>query len=195
MSEHIVPVDNLLSLGWTQKEIELLNQALEEGVRPIADSLATQFYNLFIEGLTCREIAQRNKPIQERDILYLRWKNQWDQKRMEALNVLIQRVSQKLTKGKLEAADFLTTLASAYHKQYADQLLKYLQTGKEEDKPDFPSLKYYKEIIELLNKITGEDRKIQVDAVVSHSVNNTINENISQSEFLKFLANQNKNKQ
>lgn len=181
--------NELASLGWSRKEIEALKQGLEDGVRPIAPSLADQMYSLFQAGYSAQEIADRNPPFELKDILYLRWKRQWDTRLLEHFSDLMKRVRQKNALVKMESVDYLLNYLSVTHKKYGEQMIRYLQTGREEDLPEMPSLKIYKEIIEILQKITGEDRKIQIQGDIHHVHKGAkADEEVSQSEFLAWLA-------
>jgi hypothetical protein len=49
---------------------------------------------------------------------------------------------------------------ATYHAENKEQLLRYLQTRKDEDKPDhwISGSSSYKAIVEMLEKLTGQDR-------------------------------------
>lgn len=156
--------------GWSKREIESLEQTKELGVKPISPTLAAQMYNLFLEGYTCSDIAKLNKGFTEGDILYCRQKYNWDQQRDEYAQQLTMQVQQKMMKQKLESVEYLTNMLSVIHKEHKEVMLKFLQTGNIDDLPKIGSLKTYKDILEALAKVTGEDsvKKVKFEGKVQH---------------------------
>lgn len=163
--------------GWTTKEMEALKTVQDNGAKPIAPTLSAQMYNLFIEGYTCADIARLNKGFSEGDILYCRQKYKWDEQRDDYAQQLTRQMQQKLIKQKLESMEYLTNMLSVIHKEHKDIMLKFLQTGNVDDLPKIGSLKTYKDIIETLSKITGEDsiKRVKVDGKIQQDVNVTNN--------------------
>jgi len=159
----IVPVGD-----WTSKELEVLQDYEQKGVRPLAPSLAGQMFNLFLEGYSCADIAKLNKGLTEGDILFARKKYNWDSERDNYMIQIKNQVAQKVLKQKMESVEFLTNMLSVIHKEHKDVMLRFLQTGNVEDLPKIGSLRTYKEIIETLAKITGEDsvKKLKVDGKI-----------------------------
>lgn len=190
---------NLSELGWTKKEIQTLINGASSGYVAISPSLEMQFYELFLAGRSASEISKENPPFLEKDILYLRYKKNWDVRRQEYFKQLVSSVQQNYVKTKLESARFLMDLLAVSHKKYGQQMAQYLQTGRDEHFPEMPSLKYYKEIIEALTKISGEDKKIQIEGSVLHQIADNRKDDavidIDQTDFLTWLAEKNsKNK-
>ena len=128
-------------------------------------------FQLFLEGYSCSEIAKQNPPFNEIDLLYCRKKYNWDIEKDKYAMELQQRVREKLMKTKLESLEFLSNTLAASHKYHNAQLLKYIQSGKEEDKPEnlISGTTSYKAIIETIAKLTGEDR------ITTQNVNKTSN--------------------
>ena len=159
--------------GWTEREMEALKDVGETGAKPIAPTLSAQMYNLFIEGYTCADIAKLNKGFTEGDVLYCRQRYKWDDQRDEYAMHLTRQVQQKMVKQKLETVEYLTNMLSVIHKEHKDIMLKFLQTGNIDDLPKIGSLKTYKDIIETLAKVTGEDstKKIKFEGRMQQDVN------------------------
>lgn len=153
---------------WTSKELQVLQEYEQKGVRPLAPSLAGQMFNLFLEGYSCADIAKLNKGLTEGDILFARKKYNWDTERDNYMIQVKNQVTQKVFKQKMESVEFLTNMLSVIHKEHKDVMLRFLQTGNPEDLPKIGSLRTYKEIIETLAKITGEDsvKKLKVDGKI-----------------------------
>jgi len=146
----------------TERERGALAKAEEEGVRPISPTLAAQMFELYLEGYSCEQIAKVNAPFKEGEILFLRKKYQWDENRDQYCFNLQSQMRDKLMKQKLESLEFLTNMLSVTHKEHKEKTLKYLQTGKDEDKPDtwVTGPTAYKGLLEAIQKLTGEDRVI-----------------------------------
>lgn len=183
--------------GWSKKDIAKLNDVIETGAKPVSPTLASQMYQLFAEGYPISEIVRMNKGFTESDILYCRYKYQWDDKRNEYALQLTNQVQQKMVKQKLESVEYLTNMLAVIHKEGKDLMLKFLQTGNMEDLPKIGSLRQYKDIVEILAKITGEDSvkkvkfegKVQQETTIKadQSANAPINEQL-QTKLLEILA-------
>lgn len=156
-------------------ETELYELAVNEGFKPISTTLSMQMYQLFLEGYTCKDIAKVNSSFSEKDIVYFRVKNNWDAEKEEYALKLRLQVQDKMAKQKLESVEFLTNMLAVTHKQQREQMLRYLQSGKAEDLPEtwIKGSKGYKETIEILQKITGEDK------VSKHKIESESNINIT----------------
>ena len=162
----------------SSRELELYEDAVNNGARPISASLSKEMLNLFVAGSTCLEIQNLNQGITEKDVVYCRVRNRWDEQREEYVQSWTQKIKLKLLNQKLESLDHVTNIIQAYHKSENEQLLRYIQTGKEEDKPKtwIHGSKSYKETIEILQKLTGEDRvqKIKTEQNINVQSNQTI---------------------
>jgi hypothetical protein len=147
----------------TATELSTWKAAEEKGYLPLAPSLSGQFFNLFMEGYSCADIAKRNHPFKESDVLNVRVKYNWDQEREDYAFQLQSAIKEKLIKTKLEGVQHLTNMLSAYHAEASEEIVRYLQTRKEEDKPDhwIRGPGNYKAVIELIEKLTGQDQKVQ----------------------------------
>ena len=162
----------LVIAGWSKKELELVKRAEAEGSKPIALSLSMQMLNLFLEGYSCNEIAKQNKGLAEIDILVCRKKYNWDEQRDKYIYDLTCQMREKLTKSRLESIEWATNALAVFHKSEKEQQIKYLQSGKEEDKPEniIKTTGAYKQMQEILQKITGESRvttqKVTTDSTV-----------------------------
>lgn len=156
--------------SWSKREIECLEKTKEIGPKPISPTLASQMFNLFLEGYTCADIAKLNKGFTEGDILYCRLKYGWDEQKDDYARQLTYQVQQKLMKQKLESVEFLTNMLSVIHKEHKESIMKFLQTGDTEQLPKIGSLKQYKDILDALAKVTGEDsvKKVKLEGKVEH---------------------------
>lgn len=154
------------------KELELVKRAEIEGSKPIALSLSMQMLSLFLEGYSCNEIAKQNKGLAEIDILVCRKKYNWDEQKDKYIYDLTCQMREKLTKSKLESIEWATNALAVFHKSEKEQQMKYLQSGKEEDKPEniIKTTGAYKQMQDILQTITGENRvttqKVTTDSFV-----------------------------
>jgi len=157
---------------FTDQEWTSLEAIADKGVRPIAPTLAADMLNLFMENYSCSEIAKINKGLSEIDVLYCRYKYNWDEQRDKYAKELQEQVVQKLMKMKLESMEFLTNMLSVLHKDERQKMMTYLQTGKEEDKPKswVNGIGAYKSIIETLQKLTGEDKVQKHEVKAEHRI-------------------------
>jgi hypothetical protein len=186
--------------SFTEREIALLEEAKETGVRPVGATLSAQMMALYLEGYSCASIAKANPPFTEVDILYCRKKYDWDSQKERYMEELASRTRERLLKHKLEAIEFITNQLSVVHKSENEKMMRYMQTGKEEDKPEtfVTGSTSYKTLIEILQKITGEERVTKQEIKTQSSVNVNVQgaENIKitdsmQSQILAALAGKN----
>jgi len=189
--------DDITSL-LTPKEQESLKKVETTGVIPLSPSVAAQMYQLFLEGYSCEHIAKVNShlKVREGDVLYLRKKYKWDQARDEYVYNLQVQMGARLAKMKLEMLEFTMNQMSVAHKDFNEKAKRYIQTGKEEDKPDhwLNTPTAYKAMVETIQKITGEDRvsnhniRSESKVVVESNQPVTIINPELQSKMLKKLA-------
>lgn len=155
----------------TVSELEILAKQEVEGIRPISPTLAAQMFSLFLEGYSCSEISKQNKPFKEGEILFLRKKFNWDAEKDKYAQELNGQIRSKLMKQKLESLEFLTNMLAVTHKAQRAKMLKYIQTGDEKDMPETwaSSPNGYKNVLEAIQKLTGEDK------VSRHEIKNETN--------------------
>lgn len=181
---------------FSPRERTALIEIEASGSRPISPTLAMQFFELFLEGYSCNEIAKQNPPFKEGEVLFLRKKFKWDNQRDDYAYQLQTQMREKLIKQKLESLEFLTNMLAVVHKEQRPKTLRYLQTGKDEDRPDtwITGPTAYKNVLETIQKITGEDRvstqNIKSESKVTVESNQplTIISPELQSKMLKKLA-------
>src|SRR5579871_5000532 len=103
-------MDDTKKVFFTDKEWQLLLAAEENGVKAISPTLSAEMFNLFLENYSCAKIAEINKGFSETDVLYCRYKYNWDDQRNDYASMLQQQVLQKLQKVKFESLEFLTNM-------------------------------------------------------------------------------------
>lgn len=143
--------------------------ALQQALSP--DTQA-KFFSLFLNGTSCEEIARLNKGVSLGNIVRARVEGKWDLKRAEHIEHLLLTTRERLQQISLESVEFVSNMLAAAHKLYGDKFKQFLQTGQEADLGPFSihGLKAYKEAIELLKTITGQDKKPQkVEGEIVHT--------------------------
>jgi hypothetical protein len=130
----------------------------------LAPSLNAKFFNLYLNGKGCEEIRRLNPQFGLGDIVAARIEGEWDKRRDEHLDQLLDQTSRRLQQTTMETADFVCDLLAVANREHGDRLRRYLQTGDDKELGDFriSSLPGLKSAIEILQKLTGDDRKQSV---------------------------------
>lgn len=185
-----------LKSPFSPREQKILEVYERMGVRPLSPVLVSQFYQMFLESYSCAQIAEsnRSKGVSEGDILYAAKKFDWHSKRDQYASDLHTQIHQKIAKAELEAIEHITNMLSITHKRERDQMIKYMQTGKEEDLPsNMPTtLKQYKDLIDLFQKSTGKDKitkqEIKTETKTTFAIDESTRQSISADDQKKLLA-------
>lgn len=118
-----------------------------------------QFYELFLNGYSCEEIAKLNEgKFDPGMIIDARVRHEWDARKSAHLESLYGGLLEKVKATQAEGAVFLTDMLSAAHKMYGSKIKKYLQTGDPKDLGglQIESLDSYRKILETLMTLTGQ---------------------------------------
>lgn len=182
---------------YTVKELEIIANYEATGIKPLAGTLVAQLYQLFLESYSCAQIAELNKSkgLTEADVLYASKKYHWHSNRDRYAFNLQNQIQQKIAKAELEMVEHVTNMLSVTHKHEREQMLKYMQTGAEEDKPsNMPTtLKQYKDLIDLMQKITGKDKitkhEVKTENKTTFSIDEATRKSLSAEDQMKLLAN------
>jgi hypothetical protein len=171
--------------GYTEHEVSLMVTAEKYGCRVLAPETASGLFRLFLQGYSCGEIARNSKKWKEVEVLWARKMYNWDLQRVEYADSLNKRVRDQLFKSKAESVEFLTSMLNMTHDEYRDKLMRYVVSGNQEDRPDTwaDSPSGYKRIIEVLQMVTGEDKKSKVD--INQTTQTTIGINADDRDLLK----------
>lgn len=131
----------------------------QSGQARLSPTLAAQLYALFLQGKTSDEILRLNKGISLAQLTWARVEGEWDLQREEYQLDLFKNTRAMLQQSSLEAVRFLTDVLAVTHKKYGDAAKKYLQTGDEGELKGFEvnSLGQYKQLVEILQKLTGQE--------------------------------------
>lgn len=131
----------------------------------LAPSLNARLYNLFLQGRSCAEIQAQNRPLSLGQVVSARIEGEWDRRRSEHLDSLLTNTTLRVQQGTLETADFVLDLLAVMKVEHGAKLRQYLQSGDKSDLGDFKidSLSNLKSTIEILQKLTGQDKKQQLN--------------------------------
>lgn len=131
---------------------------------PLSQMTAIQFYQLFLIGHSCEEIVKANEnrfPLGM--VLDARVRYEWDKRREIYLEKLYKEAEENVKQRQHESAVFITDLMAVTHKLYGQRAKSYLQTGdpkalKDLQDYELGSLAKYRIAVDILSKVTGQDR-------------------------------------
>lgn len=163
----------------SQVELKAYEDYVEQGKPPLAPSVMAQLYQLHLNGKSCEEIARLNPNFSLGMIVRARVDGLWDEKREAHIAEMLEGVRERVQATQLEAVNFACDMMSAIHKLQGDKLKKYLQTGNPEELEGLGgnlNLKTYKEVIEILLKLTGSDKESKKEITHKHIVEQPVPE-------------------
>lgn len=130
------------------------------GFPPVGLHLQTKFFVLFIQGVSCEEIARLNPGIHLGQVISARMENKWDDKRQEHVEKLLQDTQMRLQQTTLEGIDFVSVQLAAVHKIEGDKIKRYLMTGDEKELGDLKIKNWsqYNSVLNILKALTGQDK-------------------------------------
>lgn len=140
---------------------------------PLAPSLQEQLFQLYLNGKSLSEIRALNPHVMLGQVVDAAVTGKWHQLRQEYLGALQQRAAERLRQIACEAVDHLADEMAATHKLRGEAIKRYLQTGDESDLGGVSlcGIKQYKDVAELLLKLTGQDKNstLTVKGEISHT--------------------------
>lgn len=137
---------------------------------PLAPSLQARLFELYLNGCSCEEIRRLNPDVGLGPIVHARVYGDWDRRKDEHINGLLDGVRLRVQHVSVESIDFLANMLAASHKQQGDKLKQYLQTGNEKllGELSVKSLRQYKEVLDMLMTITGVSTTKKVKGDIHH---------------------------
>lgn len=134
---------------------------IDSGKPGLAAAYSARLYELWLQGSTLEQILELNPGLNKGVVLRARVEGLWDERRETYLADLMSNAQDRVKLVALESVNFMGLLLAVANKQHGEKLRRYLQTGdpKELGAFDIQSIKQYKEVIEMLTKITGQDKK------------------------------------
>jgi hypothetical protein len=145
-------------------ELEAYNKYVDKGGAPLSPGVQAQLFSLYLHGDSCEDIADLNKNFSLGMIVKAKVDGLWEQKREVHLRELLDSVKDRVTQAQLESAIFATDLLAATHKIHSKRFKRAIQTGDEKELGDMAitSIKQYRDAVDLLLKVTGQDTKQQL---------------------------------
>jgi hypothetical protein len=142
-------------------ELRAYNEYIDAGKPSLSPVTEKQFYELYLNGKPTTEIQRINPSMPLGIIVRAKIDNRWDERREFHIAQLLEGVKERVQHTQLEAINFACDLLSVVHKQQGEKLKRYLQTGDDADLSSIANgmgLKSYKEVLEILLKLTGQDK-------------------------------------
>jgi hypothetical protein len=162
-----------------EKELAAYRKYAESAKPALSPSTAAQFYALFLQAYTCEDILNQNPALGLGIIVKARIEHDWDLQRDQHTKVLMESVGTMVKKATLESIQFAHDGMAVFHRLAGTRFKKYLQTGEERDLGDWKdmSFKTYREFVELIQKLTGQDvSKQQMSGEIRHVVESTVDD-------------------
>lgn len=154
------------------REAYALQAFRASGSPTIAPTLNAKLFALFLNGKNCEEIRRLNPQLTLGQIVDARVHGRWDQLADEHLGQLLRTTAARVQQVTLESVHFLSDVLSGAHKEHADSVARYLQTGDPVHLGAFriKSVSDYRRTLEGLQRATGQDKKVTVNGQVTHDV-------------------------
>jgi hypothetical protein len=148
MSEALVTVED----GYTEEEIRALERHRKKNGAPIATSTAIDFFSLYLEGYTIKQIHERHSAWPLGALVDARVRYKWDDKKKAYLEELETQVMDRMSKIKLESLNFLADMAAVAHNEFREEMIKYLQNPDNTEPPRnrIKSIREYKELMNII---------------------------------------------
>lgn len=144
----------------------------------LSPQFQAQLFELFLNGSSCEEIVKLNPGLQLGSVVAARIRGNWDERRDEHLNKLLEGIRERVQQVTLETVEVMADTLAVANKMHAKKLKKYLQTGNPEDLKgiDFTptSMRQYKDVVDLLMKLTGQDKQQKVSGEIKHTVDTPV---------------------
>lgn len=130
----------------------------------LSPALNAQLYQLFLMGKDTEEIRRMNPTLSLGEIVAARVEGQWDERKTEYLDSLLDKAQGRVQQATLEQIDLMCDVLSLARKEQGDKIKRYIQTGNDDDKPDvrIDGIRTLKTAIEILQTLTGKDRQSRV---------------------------------
>jgi len=159
-----------------------------------------EYFDLYLQGSSCLEIAQLNPGIDLGAIVNCKVRYEWDKQKAAYIEDLTVRARQDGTKIYLESIRFLGNLLGTVHARFDTNFAKFRQSKDPSDLGAFEQidgglLKEYRSNLDLLFRLMGQDAKAvksgpQVNVNIASSGDTSVGfeDDQSSSELLKRLA-------
>ena len=165
-------VAKVVESGLTYREEAALRSHLKANEPPLAPTLAAELYGLYLNGMSCEEIQRANPGLKLGQIVRAFRDGDWYNRRVDYMQALLDGVRPRVQQIHSEGIIFAGHVLAMLNKRLGTKVLKYLQSGDEEDLGEMKNwgLAQYKQMVDILQKLTGQDnsKKLSVSAHVQH---------------------------
>lgn len=168
-TEALVPLE---SDKLDEREEAALKYFQRSRQQALSADTSAKLFRLFLSGKTTHEIHRLNQSFSLGQIVHARIKGEWDRRYREHMDELLDNTQKRVMQVTLESINFVSDLITAANAMHGDAVKKYLQTRNPADLGELQikTLAGYKLAIELLQKLTGQDKQTKVggEVVVTH---------------------------
>lgn len=142
-------------------EAEAYDKWLSNDRSSLSITTAAKFYELFLQGCSCEEIARLNQGVDLGAIIDARLKYDWDKEKSIYITNLMSQIREQTQKNYMESVKFLGNVLTTVHMRFEEKLKKYFQTKDEADLGEFAltDMKEYRHNLDLFFRLTGQDAK------------------------------------
>lgn len=155
------------------KELEAYTAFCASKQPSISPVTAAKMFGLYINGSDCTEIKKLSPGFDLGQIVHAKVLGNWDVLKEEHLERLLLEVRGRVQQVQLETIMVVADALSATNKANSDAIKKFLLTGDNSELrgtiADSLNAKNYKELIDLIMKLTGQDVQ-KVKSEVQHTV-------------------------
>lgn len=161
----------------TKKEQDAYRYWQASNKPALSASLQAKLFELFLNGKSTEEILRMNPALGLGEIVQARISGEWDKRLEDYRNSLLDNTMRRVQQSTLESVTFVCDLLAATNKLEGDKIKKYLLTGDDRELGNIriDSLAGYGRAIDTLQKLTGQDKKVNVTGGVSitHKMNDS----------------------
>lgn len=145
-------------------ERSVYDRFVRAGRHEISADFAARLYGLYLQGVSCDDIARLNSAVDLATILAARVRYLWDERKDAYVADLMCVTGDVVRKTAAETVQLLGLMMAVATKRHGDAFKKYLATGDESvlGEFDIKTIKQMKDAVEMLMKVTGADRKQEV---------------------------------
>lgn len=158
----------------SDKESEAYDKFCSSKEAAISPITAGKMFSLYVNGSDCEEITRHSPGFNYGQIVHAKVFGNWDVLKDEHLEKLLLEVRGRVQQVQLESIMVVADAISATNKFNGDAIKKFLLSGDQRDLDGTMvstlSAKNYKELFELLLKMTGQDvQKSKGEVTVVHT--------------------------
>jgi hypothetical protein len=138
---------------------------------PLAPGVVAGLFELYLNGRSLSEIrAQFPTQYGLGQIVHAAVEGKWNEQRQTYLAGLMDRAKGRALQVAAESVNFIADSMAAAHKLHGEALRKYMVSGNPKDLGAFGigSLKQYRDLVDILMKVTGQDGNRRVAGTVKH---------------------------